>query len=146
MTSADTAKEEEPVIESINKALLAAKIAQDKKGFNLSVLDVEGKCSYADAIVIASATSERQARAIADAIEGAMKDAGGGRPIFTGGSGGWALLDFGDVVVHVFLEDARAYYELDQMWSEAKRVPVPASAVEAIVAEPALAARRRRLH
>src|SRR5688572_19820079 len=146
MNGADSANKEERVIESIDKAMLAAKIAQDKKGFNLSILDVEGKCSYADAIVIASATSERQAQAIADAIEGAMRDAGGGRPIFSGGSGGWALLDFGDVVVHVFLEDARAYYEMDQLWSEAKRVPVPAAHGEAIAAEPALVARRRRFH
>jgi ribosome-associated protein len=134
------------VIESIDKAMLAAKVAQEKKGFNLSVLDVEGKCSYADAIVIASATSERQAEAIAEAIVAALREADGARPLTHEGHGGWSLIDFGDVVVHVFLEDTRSYYDLDVLWSDARRVPVPAAiapVVEATTPSP-LAARRRR--
>src|SRR5688572_32927421 len=107
MNGADSANKEERVIESIDKAMLAAKVAQDKKGFNLSILNVEGKCSYADAIVIASATSERQAQAIADAIVGAMREAGGGKPVASGGSSRWSILDCGDGVVHVFLDDTR---------------------------------------
>jgi ribosome-associated protein len=133
------------VIESIDKALLAAKVAQDKKAFNLSVLDVEGRCSYADAIVIASATSERQADAIAEAIVVTLKESEGLRPLSQVGHGGWSLLDFGDVVVHVFLEETRAHFDLDQLWSDARRIPVPAMPSEsAEVSETALAARRRR--
>lgn len=136
------------IIESLDKARLAAKVAQDKKGFNLSILDVEGQCSYADAIVIASANSERQAQAIADAIVGEMREAGGGKPLASGGSSGWALLDYGDLIVHVFLEDTRSYYDMDTLWAGAKRVPVPAAPAPAMMAqEPsALAARRRRFH
>lgn len=136
------------VIESIDKALLVATVAQDKKAFNLSVLDVEGRCSYADAIVIASANSDRQAEAIADAIVGAVREAGAGKPLAQEGHGGWSLIDFGDVVVHVFLDETRSYYDLDQLWSDAKRVPVPAPPVP-VLAEPAptaLAARRRRFN
>jgi ribosome-associated protein len=137
---------EDRAIESIDKALLAARTAQEKKGQNVTVLDVTGRCSYADALVIVSATSERQANAIADGIAEVVKKAGGGRAQIGDGTGGWALLDFGDLVVHVFTEEARGFYDLDKLWSDARRVAVPAVAplVTAASGPSALAQRKQR--
>jgi ribosome-associated protein len=125
--------------------------AQEKKGHNLTVINLEGQCSYTDYLVIISANNERQTSAIAEAISDNLKTTHGLRPMFREGQGGWILLDYGDVVVHVFVEDARAHYDLDRLWPEAPRVQVPSAGDEpeevaaAVPARmPAFAARRRR--
>lgn len=105
------------------------------------------RCSYADAIVIVSARSDRAAKAIADGIAEKLQETLGDKPTITETSGGWALLDYGDVVVHVFQEDTRAYYDIDRLWIEAPRVEVPAPAQEVAPSVPPptrLAERRRR--
>lgn len=96
--------------------------------------------------MIVSATSERQAGAIGEGIAEAVKKVSGSRGKISDSSGGWSLLDFGDVVVHVFTEDARAFYDLDKLWSDAVRVPVPAIApiVTATAGPSALAQRKHR--
>lgn len=136
-------------IKTIDKALEAARAAQSKKGSNLSIIDVEGRCSYADAIVIASATNERQTLAIAQAIEDVLKKEHDQRPLLREGQGGWVLLDYGDLVVHVFVHELRDYYDLDKLWADAPRVRAP-QLDEAVMAEAhdfVLAqARRRVLH
>lgn len=113
------------IIESKEKALAAVAAAQDKKGHNLTVIDLEGECSYADYLVIVSASSERQTTAIAEAVVDALRERHQLRPIYREGRGGWVLLDYGDVVIHVFLEDARAFYDIDRLWSRSPRVPIP---------------------
>ncbi|MBI2372762.1 MAG: ribosome silencing factor [Deltaproteobacteria bacterium] len=88
-------------------------------------MDVEGRCSYADAIVLASSSNERQTKAVAESVAEAFKKDLGVEPLSIEGSGGWVILDFGDVVFHAFLDEVRRYYDLEQLWSDAKRVPVP---------------------
>lgn len=117
---------EDPVIEAKEKALAAVSAAQEKKGQNLTVIDLEGQCSYTDYLVIISATSERQTSGIAESIVQGLQQSHGLRPIYREGHGGWIVLDYGDVIVHVFIDDARAYYDLDRLWSEAPRIQVPA--------------------
>lgn len=133
-------------IEAKQKALAAAVAAQDKKGHGVVVIDLEGECSYTDFLVVISANSERQTAAIADAVAENLRENHGQRPLFREGQGGWVLLDYGDIIVHVFVEDTRAYYDLDRMWPTSPRVPVPASApiVEEESRPAAVAARRSR--
>ena len=72
-----------------------------------------------------TAYSERQTNAIADAVVDELKKRHQERPLSREGDGTWILVDYGDVVVHVFQEDARCYYDLDRLWADAPRVPVP---------------------
>lgn len=88
-----------------------------------------GRCSYTDAVVIITAWSERQTNAIADAIIEELKRDLELRPLMREGRGPWILIDYGDVVVHVFHEDTRSFYDIDKIWSDAPRVPVPAPAL-----------------
>merc|ERR1711916_53269 len=100
-------------------ALDAARAAQDIKGQNLTIIDLSDQASYTDMLVIATAYSDRQTRAIADSVEDALREEHSTRPVHREGLGAWILLDYGDIVVHVFHEDARAFYALDQLWSDA---------------------------
>jgi ribosome-associated protein len=101
--------------------------ATEKKGHDAVLLHVEGLCSYADHILIVSAESDRQVAAVAERITTAMR-AHGWRPLGTEGigDGGWALLDYNEVVVHVFREDLREFYDLEGLWVDAKREYFPA--------------------
>jgi len=114
------------IIKARDKALNAAVAAQERKGQNLTIIDLEGRSDYADYIVIVSTYSERQGKAVADAVVRALKEQHGEAPVAREGQGVWVLVDYGDVVVHVFHEDARAYYDLDKIWADAPRVRVPA--------------------
>jgi ribosome-associated protein len=107
---------------------LAQEIAHtvlEKKASDVVVLDVRGMASYADYLVLASAESERQVAAMADAVSQVLKPRGV-RPVSTEGQegGSWVLLDYADVVAHLFQEDSRAFYDLEGLWSDAKRVAV----------------------
>ena len=95
----------------------------DKKALDVQVLHVAPLTSVADYLVIGSAESDRQTRAIADYIDGTLSRMGQ-RPLSVEGttSGQWVLLDFGDVVVHVFEAGARKFYDLDGLWADAKPV------------------------
>ena len=108
---------------------MAAKAGLDRKAEDVRVLDVRGLASYTDFLVLLSATSDRQANAIADAVDEALST-NGYRPIGVEGvgAGNWILVDAGDVVVHVFHQDARRFYDLDGLWADAKRVPVESEA------------------
>ena len=107
-------------------ALAIARALLDKKALDVQVLHVAPLTSVADYLVIGSAESDRQTRAIADYIDG-MLSRTGERPLSIEGttSGQWVLLDFGDVVAHIFRQDARAHYALERLWSDAKLVKIP---------------------
>ena len=111
---------------SLAKALIAAKMAIDKKAENVKVLDLSGISGFTDYFVISSGTSDRQVQAIADSVKHALGDEGV-RPLATEGyaEGRWVLMDFGDIVVHIFLDALREYYDLETLWSEAQRVRLP---------------------
>jgi ribosome-associated protein len=98
----------------------AASAALDKKAENVVLIDLRAHSSYADFLVICSGTNERQLEAIADSVEQSLHEIGD-HPIGTEGARGgrWVLLDYGDVVVHVFDEHERSYYDLEGLWSDA---------------------------
>lgn len=108
-------------------ALWIASAALDKKAQDVEILDVRGKVDYADFVVIASGRSDRQVGAIARGIEESLKHEHGERCHGVEGltQGQWVLMDFGDVIVHVFHQDTRGYYDLEALWMDAARVEVP---------------------
>jgi ribosome-associated protein len=103
----------------------AARAALDKKAADLIVLDVQAVSSVTDYFLVCSGKSTTHVRTITDAIRQDLK-AEGIRPLHAEGrpESGWVLLDYGDVLVHVFLEDTRAYYALERLWGDAPSVPV----------------------
>ena len=98
-----------------------AAIASDRKAQEIRILDVGELVSYTDCFVIASGNTERQAKAIHDAIHEQLKKEHGLLPRRVEGDreARWILMDYGDCVLHVFTPDARAYYRLEQLWGEA---------------------------
>jgi ribosome-associated protein len=117
--------------DGLDGAMRALALALDKKALEPVLLDVGQLCSFCNYQLVLSARSDRQVDAIADSIAIGLK-AEGIRPIATEGArtGQWALLDYGDFVVHVFLHAAREHYDLEGLWNDAARVPidVPADA------------------
>ena len=107
-------------------AVAIATAALDKKALGLEVLDVAGKVDYADFLVLMTGRSDRQVQALAQGIEEALREKGR-RPLSVEGlpHASWVLMDFGDVVVHVFQDDARSSYDLDGLWMDARRIPLP---------------------
>ena len=107
-------------------ALAVAEAALERKAMNVVIMDVAGKVDYADFVVVMSGRSDRQVAAIAKNIEGDVKKATGVRCLSREGlpQARWVLLDFGDVIVHVFHEDSRGYYDLESLWLDAPRVPI----------------------
>src|SRR5207247_10180676 len=104
-------------------ALLAVEAALAKKALEPVLLDVGAEASYTDYILVVSGRSDRQVQAISDAIVEQMA-ARRLRPLGVEGRGDWILIDFGDVVVHVFYHPVRAFYDLEGMWIEVPRVPL----------------------
>jgi ribosome-associated protein len=100
-----------------------AEIASDKKAIDIRVIDLRGIVSYTDFFVICSGNTERQAKAIHDGIYEELKNDDSGRllPRRTEGDreARWILLDYWDVVVHIFTPEAREYYRLENLWGEA---------------------------
>jgi ribosome-associated protein len=107
--------------DSLAFARSAVTAAADKKANNILLLDLRGLSSLADFFVICSGVSERQLRAIADAIADGLQRDFDVRPHHSEGmlGGGWILLDYGDLVVHIFAPSLRAYYNLESLWSKA---------------------------
>lgn len=104
-------------------ALLLAQAMDSKKGKDIRVLETDGVTTLADYFVLCSGNSAPQLKALADAGEKAMKDHGILPHHVEGHRGGtWILQDYGDVVVHVFDKEARAFYDLDRLWADAKTV------------------------
>ena len=111
-------------------AIAIATAALDKKAVNVQILDVLGRVDYADFLVLMSGRSDRHVVSIADGIEEALSRPADGSPkvkaVAVEGrrEGNWIVLDYGDVVAHVFQEEARTFYDLDSLWQDARRVPV----------------------
>jgi ribosome-associated protein len=105
---------------------LAASAAVDKKAGKISLLDVHGMTDMCDAVLICSADNERQSAAIADAIEERCRKVAGVKPYAVEGKqvGHWVLMDYGAVIVHIFLSAARDYYAFDSLWPKAKKISV----------------------
>jgi ribosome-associated protein len=110
-------------LEGIDVARRAVEIASDKQASKIVLLDVGGLCSFADYFVFCTGDSQRQVRTILEDIELSLKK-DGVLPHHQEGAldSGWLLLDYGDVIVHIFSPMERDYYNLDGLWGEAKPV------------------------
>jgi ribosome-associated protein len=108
-----------------------ADLAADRKALDIVQLDLRGIIGYADYFLIATGRTDRQTRAIHDGIHQGLKAAHGLLPRRVEGvtEARWILMDYLDVVVHVFTPDTREYYRLEQLWGEAPALAVGASAV-----------------
>ncbi len=107
-------------------ALAAAAAGLDKKAMGVEIIDVAGKVDYADYLVLMTGHADRHVAAIADAVDEALGKQGYHAISIEGlPRGQWVLIDFVDVVVHVFLAETRSLYDLDGLWMDAKRVSVP---------------------
>jgi ribosome-associated protein len=111
------------VTDSKTKSLLCLEAAIEKKAQDPVLLELKEITSFTDYFLLCSGKSDRQVQAIAQAIEEALKKKGA-RPLGMEGveEGKWALLDYGDVVVHIFLEPVRKFYDLEGLWIDAPRI------------------------
>ena len=105
-------------------AQAAAQAAEDNRGQNVVVLDLKGQTSIFDYFVIATGSSQRQLRAMSDAIDDVLQKEFGHRRLGTEGyqDSKWILLDYGSIIVHLFDDSSRDYYRLEELWGGAKRV------------------------
>ncbi|OGO07651.1 MAG: ribosome silencing factor [Chloroflexi bacterium RBG_13_57_8] len=110
-------------MEGIDIARRAVEIASDKQAGNIVLLDVRGQCSFADYFVICTGESRRQVHTILEDVEKSLKSEGVLPHHLEGAPDtGWLLLDYGDVIVHIFSPEERGYYDLDGLWGQAKTV------------------------
>ena len=111
---------------SQEKAFLCARALLDRKAIDLVILEVKDLSSFTDYFLICSGNSDRQVQAIASHIEEKLGKEGI-HPLGIEGKreGRWTLLDYGDVVVHIFFQPVREFYDLERLWSEATRVELP---------------------
>jgi ribosome-associated protein len=125
--SASSSRPAAPSDRGLALALLAARVAEETRGGEIRVLDLRALTPVVDYFVIATGTSRRQMHAMADEIEKVVKQELQDRK--RGGEGyeegRWIVLDYGDVMVHLFDPEARGYWDLEGLWSDAGRVPLP---------------------
>ena len=107
------------------RSRVAAAAAADKKGEDIVILDVGDILGIADTFVITSALNTRQVRTIVEEVEKQLREKSETRPRAVEGldDASWVLLDYGDVLVHVFLTETRAFYGLERLWADAARIP-----------------------
>ena len=113
-----------PVSDAYRRAGIAAHAAAEKNGDDVVVLDVGDIISIAEAFVMVSASNTRLVRTIVDEIELALKlsDEESPRSVEGLDDATWVLMDYGDVIVHVFLDETRSFYDLDRLWADAPAV------------------------
>ncbi|MDA8165100.1 MAG: ribosome silencing factor [Desulfobacteraceae bacterium] len=121
---------------SLELARLAGRAALDKKAENLVILDVRGISSFTDFFVLMTGRSTRHVQGLAEAVEDALREKRLS-PAATEGlrDGLWVLLDYNDVVVHIFYGETREFYNLEGLWHDAPRVPAEAVAGEGQASE-----------
>ena len=108
---------------SLELAKKAAHLLDEKKGERVNVIEIQEISSLADYFVLATGTSNTHVRALADELEEKLKAQGAGQPRTEGyRSNSWVLLDWGIVVVHVFTQEGREFYDLDRLWADGKKV------------------------
>ncbi len=114
-------------MQSKDRAVLCAAYALEKKAFEVRILEVKGISTLTDYLLIASGSSDRQVQAVAESVRAGMKNDHASAPMAVEGmnEGRWILLDYGDVMVHVFQKPVRDFYDLDGLWSEAPEIEIP---------------------
>jgi len=124
-----------PTIEDVRRwCVIAANAASEKKGEDTVILAVGPILAITDAFVITSGANARQVRTITEEIEDKVKADGGPAPLRIEGldDARWVLMDYGDFVVHVFLDEVRRFYDLERLWADAERWEWE-SALEALI-------------
>ena len=128
MTQANPTRDASRQLSPEEMAAAIADLAADRKALDIVQLDLRGMIGYADYFVICSGRTDRQTRAIHDAIHEGLKDRGVlPRRVEGVSEARWILMDYLDVVVHVFTPDTREYYRLEQLWGEAPSLAVGAA-------------------
>lgn len=117
--------QDKEVLTAEERAIKCAAFALDKKALDVKVLELRKISSIADYLVLATGRSDRQVQAMADSVKQGLKPFD--RPIDTEGydEGRWVVVDYGDVIVHLFLEEVRQMYNLDELWGRAPRIEIP---------------------
>ena len=112
-----------PILDTESRVREAVSAADDRKALDLKVLHLAKVSDFTDYFMICSGTSERQVQAIADAVQERLREEGV-RPLHVEGfnRAQWVLLDYGDLVVHVFQEEPRRFYSLERLWGDAPDV------------------------
>ena len=111
------------VQENLCKAVLSARMADEKKAEDIIVLDLKGVCTFTDYFVICTGSTSLQLKAMADGIRKSLKNEGYGSPAMDGErQASWIALDYGDVVVHLMHPESREYYRLEDLWGDGKAV------------------------
>ena len=110
-------------VEAIAAASSACAAADAKQATDLAILDVADILALVDVFVLATGRTDRQLRAIAEEVERVLRDEHGRKPLRREGTpeSGWVLLDYGDVVCHLFDEEQRLFYSLERLWSDVPR-------------------------
>lgn len=121
---------------SLELALAAARTADENRGTDIVILDMRELTPIFDYFVLATGTSRRQLHAISESVDDTLeKELGDHRMGIEGyDEANWILLDYGNVVIHVFTDESRQYYDLEQLWCEAKNVPFEPSSPESFTA------------
>ena len=126
-----TTAAEKLTLSSEERALKCAELAFDKKAYDIRALDISRVSSIADFLVIISGSSDRQNQAIADSIRTGLKKYGKVNNIEGAKEGVWIVMDYGDVLVHIFKNDLRRHYDLDGLWKMAPQLELPQAIREA---------------
>ena len=126
-----TTTAERLTLTATERALKCAELAFDKKAFDIRALDISRVSSIADYLVIVSCASDKQGQAIADSIRTGLKKYGKVQDIEGEREGKWIVMDYGDVLVHIFHESLRSYYDLDGLWGMAPELELPKAMHEA---------------
>lgn len=110
---------------SYEQSILTAKAISSKKGFNIKLIEIGDISSLADYMVIATGTSSTHVKAIADEVEYQLDEAGISVSHIEGyRSNSWILLDYVDVIVHIFSDEAREFYDLERLWQDGKEIDI----------------------
>ena len=112
-------------LESRERAISCALFALDKKALNVKILEIKRLSSIADYLVLASGTSDKQTQAIAESVKKGLKHFGKALDVEGLREGNWVVIDYGDVIVHVFRDEMRRYYNLDELWNAAPHLEIP---------------------
>ena len=115
---------------AVELIVIAARAASDKLASQIVAFDVSDQLAITDAFLIASASNDRQVKAIVDEVEDKLREAGA-KPLRREGErdGRWGLIDYGDVVIHIQHEEERQFYALERLWRDCPSIALPADVV-----------------
>ena len=129
--SEESVTAEKAVLSYQERAVRCAELACDKKAYDIRAIDISRVSSIADALVVISGNSEKQNQAICDNIRRGLKKFGKVNDIEGESDGKWIVIDYGDVLVHIFHDSLRRHYDLDGLWSSGTQIELPKDVREA---------------